>query len=561
MRRHLLFYLFMATLPWCLSYGYNVPTTVQKKGMLLEEFTGIHCGWCPKGHKIANALYRAHPDNMFVVAVHAGYYAEPGSDEPDFRTTEGTTINGTFGVESYPCGTVNRHAFDQNPSIIIDRGYWTKYSKEIYSQDAPVNLFMTSDYDGATRTLKIHVEGYFTADNQVADQELNVLWTQDNIQGPQNGGAVGDEYIHQHMLRGYITSVWGDTLKTPTKGNYFEKDYTYQLPEAVNKVTVKPEDIRIIAFVTNGKEEVLNVTGTKPVYANYEKALGAVLSAPKIAVGARYGYNFFEANLKNTSDKAIKTATFDVTVNGTSTEEKWEGNISSFATGSITIPASYTYKESGTTPYSITLKSINGEAVASSSLSGEFSKPNDCTPTILVKLQTDYYADENHYFIKDADGKVVKEFGPYATNSKEIYDETATLEANKTYCLEVTDEWGDGIYQPKGYIISHTDGNSLVDQIYDIPDFGVRSFFTTNLKPSGLQTNEAVALFAYNASTKTVSLLNGAANAQFTVYSVAGSKLMQVNGTSISLATLPQGAYLLNIQQNGKNKMEKISIY
>ena len=29
--------------------GYSVPTAVSTKGVLLEEFTGINCGWCPQG--------------------------------------------------------------------------------------------------------------------------------------------------------------------------------------------------------------------------------------------------------------------------------------------------------------------------------------------------------------------------------------------------------------------------------------------------------------------------------------------------------------------------------
>mgnify|MGYP001317457731 FL=1 len=44
-------------------YGYEVPTTVQKKNILLEEFTGIHCGNCPDGHAIANTLATFHPEN------------------------------------------------------------------------------------------------------------------------------------------------------------------------------------------------------------------------------------------------------------------------------------------------------------------------------------------------------------------------------------------------------------------------------------------------------------------------------------------------------------------
>ena len=61
-----------------------------------------------------------------------------------------------------------------------------------------------------------------------------VVWTQSNILGPQNGANMGDDYSHQHMLRQYVTPLWGDTLQSPAKGTYFARDYTITLPEELN---------------------------------------------------------------------------------------------------------------------------------------------------------------------------------------------------------------------------------------------------------------------------------------------------------------------------------------
>ena len=51
------------------------------------------------------------------------------------------------------------------------------------------------------------MEGYYTTDEQTEKQYLNVVWTQDNIMGPQSGGGVGEEYIHRHMLRGFLCLI------------------------------------------------------------------------------------------------------------------------------------------------------------------------------------------------------------------------------------------------------------------------------------------------------------------------------------------------------------------
>ena len=74
MKLQLLTGFLLLSVPACFMYGYEVPTTLQKKNILLEEFTGISCGNCPQGHKVANALNIPQPESTFVIAVHAGSF-------------------------------------------------------------------------------------------------------------------------------------------------------------------------------------------------------------------------------------------------------------------------------------------------------------------------------------------------------------------------------------------------------------------------------------------------------------------------------------------------------
>lgn len=466
---------------------YSVPTGPQPKGALLEEFTGIHCGYCPQGHAIAEKLAHAS-ERIYVVAVHSGYYSTPGADEPDFRTDEGTALSAEFNTDEagYPCGMVNR----QSPgggSPVCSRSQWKALAKEAIAETAPVNLLATASYDGNTRELKVHVEGYFTAAEQAADQHLNIIWTQSNILGPQNGGLMGDEYVHRHMLRGFITPLWGDTLDTAKQGTYFARDYTITLPEAIKDVTVKAEDIEVIAFVTNGKRDVQNVTGCKPEYTNYSKPLAGELSAPLIPIGGYWGCNFFEATLKNNSDKTLTEATFSIDINGTAKTATWTGEIAPFESKEITIRTQYDVEDNVQNKYSITLQSLNGQQVEPSVLSGTFTSPREATPEISLKLKTNKESDENTFCIKDADGQTVKEFGPYPTGAVTETTESVTLEPNRIYYLEITDKWGDGIYSPAGYVVVRSSDNSLVDQIYAIDGFGTRTVFRTSKEAVGIK--------------------------------------------------------------------------
>ena len=59
-----------------------VSTNPENKKIILEEYTGIHCTYCPDGHEIAQSLKDANPDNVFIINIHTGGYATPSSGEP-----------------------------------------------------------------------------------------------------------------------------------------------------------------------------------------------------------------------------------------------------------------------------------------------------------------------------------------------------------------------------------------------------------------------------------------------------------------------------------------------
>ena len=66
-----------------------VSLTPSNRNVVLEEFTGIYCQYCPDGHKRANELKDAHPDRVNIINVHEGYYADN-----NYTTAFGTAFTG-----------------------------------------------------------------------------------------------------------------------------------------------------------------------------------------------------------------------------------------------------------------------------------------------------------------------------------------------------------------------------------------------------------------------------------------------------------------------------------
>ncbi|MBW6490843.1 MAG: Omp28-related outer membrane protein [Lentimicrobium sp.] len=236
-----------------------VSTEPMMKNALLEEFTGIHCVYCPDGHAIAQSILNNNIGRAFVIAIHQGSFAIPGAGEPDYRTPFGDAIAGQTGLTGYPSGTVNRHVFS-GTNTILGRGSWVTACNTIMNQPSPVNIGMNSNYDSITRTLDITVELYYTANAPTPSNFINVALIQDSIYGPQTGGNSGNNYRHMHMLRHLITGQWGDEVTTTTQGTLVTRNYSYVVPANYTNVPAVVEHMKVVGFVTESHQEVLTAT-------------------------------------------------------------------------------------------------------------------------------------------------------------------------------------------------------------------------------------------------------------------------------------------------------------
>lgn len=476
-KKTLLLMVFLSAFILCKA-EWHVTTEEQTKRVLIEEFTGIHCGYCPYAHEIVKELIKAQPDKVCAVAHHAGSYAYPGPDEPDFRLNESTELNNYFDISGYPAGTVNRQRLYGN--IISNRVMWATYAHEQSLEVAPVNLWLSSSYDEATRQLTIDVEGYYTQDVEDESNLLNVMVTENNVKGPQSGGGVGSDYMHQHMVRAFVTGTWGETITNCKKGEYFSRQYVYDVPQTINDVTLNPAEFEVVAFVAQGNENIYNVISCRPDYPGLELPLAAEIDYALIPIGETYGFDYFDLVLENQSTHEITEATFDVTIYGIKSEVVWKGVAPARATTSIRVP--FERRTDVNTPqidYVVQLTGLNGTDYRGNKLSGTVYFPDyNVTPTIKLDITLDEYSDENRFFIKDMDGNVVQEFGPYPAGKARLIQECVALEPNSFYYLEVVDEWSNGI-MGGSIVVYDAYGNKEFD-IPTIEKHGCREFLFTS---------------------------------------------------------------------------------
>lgn len=234
--------------------------------ILLEEFTGHTCVNCPQGHKKAADLKARLGDTLVVLAIHAGLFAEPKPGtiyaDFDYRCEEGNALNVAFGVPGYPTGLVNRTQF--MGSIVLDKSAWSSAANAINKTAPKLAIQLKSGYQSSDNSVNIYAKITFL---QAVQQniKLSLFISEDSIVSPQMNnlasiGSVPDitDYVHRHVLRGAVNSVWGDdvsTLASATVVNSFVlKGYNYSF---AGKPYVKNHcSIIAVAYDVDSKEVV-----------------------------------------------------------------------------------------------------------------------------------------------------------------------------------------------------------------------------------------------------------------------------------------------------------------
>lgn len=507
--KNLLHYVTISTLAMP-AFGWNVQTEPTKKSVVIEEFTGIHCSNCPDGHKRATMLHHSHPEDLFIVSVHSGYFATPSRNEPNYITKEGTAIHDYFEVNSYPCGTTSRR--DAGLGLVQGRNDWGASSRVIVAETSPVNLWVGCSYDSQSRKLNVTVEGYYTG--TMDDPRLTVEILQDNILGPQSGGLMGVEYLHRHMLRLMLNEdAFGESISFSGKDTYFSKSYSTVLPKAIDDVPLVDSDIQILAFIAEGKGEIVKAAKCYPdIDPKDTKSDIFVQSEPLIPIGKNYGLGYVELYIDNYSYRELTEATFEIKLNGKTDEVTWSGSVPPHDESLVKVSLPSGWEEIldiDENSISIKMLTANGKPTVLETLpiKNSFSKISELPAHLTVKITTDIEAADNTFCIIDANGNKVAEFGPYPDGTTSVNEENVKLEDGKVYGFEAYDMWGNGIYHPRGSVKFYGPDGNICGQLMEIGNFGTRFFFRTRGESGIAQTgtDKAVSIEYFDLTGRKLS--------------------------------------------------------
>ncbi len=230
------------------------------QNVLIEDYTGHTCVNCPSAAQTAHEIKELCEERVVIIAVHAGYFAEPkpsGDFTYDFRTEAGNEWNDFFGIISNPNGVVNRMNEDGN--YILSPGQWAEVSTELLGQNSPVNIEIENEFDNNTLTTKVTAD---FIDDVDGNYSLIVCITEDNIVKPQknNDHTIGDvpeiiDYEHMHVLRAAINGAWGQSFVSGSISNGETVSKTYA--QSFDGTDWVSENCNVVAFIYNETDKLV----------------------------------------------------------------------------------------------------------------------------------------------------------------------------------------------------------------------------------------------------------------------------------------------------------------
>lgn len=548
----------------------------ENKKVILEEYTGIHCVNCPDGHRLANLLVDTNPEDVFLINIHQGNYADPSSMEPDFRTEWGNAIAGQTGLAGYPAGTINRHLFPG-----MQQGYGTALSRNDFATAASIVLSETSyvnleveanvDFSISPALLTVHVEAYYTGNDAPPTNKLNIALLQDSILGPQIGMAtnpeyvVGDQYIHMHALRHLLTDQWGDDIITTAQGTFIDRTYSWEIPSNINDIILKPNHLKVLAFIAETEQEIISGNECKVIVIPPSTFNDCELMSASNLPAILCGEGFVSPVIQVLNKTVNPITSMEIVYNangGPPMFYEWTGHIEYYTNIEISLPE-LVFPIAPTNTINITITKVNGQTDPEPSNNSVTAIINEASEVanVSLDLKTDNYSLETTWQIEDEAGTVLYYGGPYSNSNSLVENETAfDLPVAGCYTFKIFDSHGDGMNSGNGFYKLYNKGEIF----HEGGSFASIDIIPFNNKVyDGLEDHIILGDFNIypNPSTGMINIEN-TERAQISIHSIVGQQILKINTAStdqqIDLSKLDNGTYMIHIQMDNQVKTQMI---
>lgn len=236
--------------------------TNTNRNILIEDFTGHLCVFCPAAADEAHSLHEANPSRVFTVSIHSGptgmgdFQVVSLPNYPtDFTNAQGLEMGAYFGINDggfigNPRGTVNRF---NNGYIFQSPAQWSSMtSDQITQNNLRVNIQSALNYYPQTKGAFLHVE--VEKLDQSLTNELGIVsyLIEDSLVGDQkmSDNSHNASYVHRDIHRANLGGqAFGRTLTNDLldNGKYYV-NYSFVVPNQLDG-NYNAENMHVLIYV------------------------------------------------------------------------------------------------------------------------------------------------------------------------------------------------------------------------------------------------------------------------------------------------------------------------
>lgn len=252
----------------------------QNKKILIEEFTGEWCGWCPQaGYNLD--LITKFSETVITVGIHNG-------DSYEYSNESG--LRQKLGVTFFPDGRISRNftsgAFNAPTIHDTDFGKIINDIEKYLEEDTMLGIAINTSISGDELTVTPRVKFY---DDLSSDVYLTIYLLEDRLPASAQQNyfegldgyeeseyydqeSILSDYLHDHVLRKNLTDAFGDMIPSEDVGNgleYLGDDIV------IDASDYDLDNVNIVAFV----------------HYDIEGSSKHILNAQKVKAGNDVSYN------------------------------------------------------------------------------------------------------------------------------------------------------------------------------------------------------------------------------------------------------------------------------
>lgn len=228
---------------------FSATTASTERNVLIDDFTGHNCQYCPAAATVAHDLHSQFPQRVFISSVHSsptgitGFQAVNAQYPVDFTNPQALELGQYFGglptsgFFGNPSVSSNRVPYPGGTEIFFPAGVLGNMVNNTLSSTLKVALQTKVNYYNQTKGAFIHTEVELLDNSLANNVAMTIILQQDSLVAPQNvNGTYTPNYIHRDIHLGHITnSLWGVTLTDAMKkenGKYY-LDFSYEVPNVL----------------------------------------------------------------------------------------------------------------------------------------------------------------------------------------------------------------------------------------------------------------------------------------------------------------------------------------